>query len=129
VDTLAASWAPVTGADGYQVAALTEGGTFVTQPDWVTIDNTTNTAVANLSLTPGKKYFFSVRAISKTKGSSAAATSNGVIVETPDGGGLGDAGFPTGAGGGGGAGSTSGSAGAGTGGGPSMPPKKSGGCG
>jgi hypothetical protein len=128
VDTLAASWAAVAGADGYQVAARTEGGTFVTQPDWVTIGNSTNTAVANLSLAPGKKYFFAVRAVSKTKGSSPETVSNGVVVETPDGGGLGDAGFPVGAGGGGGNG-TAGSTAAGTGGGPSTPPEKSGGCG
>ena len=68
VSTLAASWAPVTGADGYQVAALTAGGTYVTQPDWVSVSGT-SAAVPNLSLASGKKYFFAVRAVSKTKGS------------------------------------------------------------
>lgn len=83
VSTLAASWSPVAGADGYQVAALTEGGTFVTQPDWVSIGNVTSTTVLNLSLAPGKRYFFAVRAASKTMGSSPETVSNGAVVEAP----------------------------------------------
>ena len=101
VSSLAASWAPVAGADGYQVAAITEGGTFITQPDWISVGNVTSVAVDNLALGPGKKYFFSVRAVSKTKGSSLETTSNGVIVEAPmvPDGGLGDLDAGTDAGG------------------------------
>lgn len=91
VNALGGSWAPVAGADGYQVAVLTEGGTFVTQPDWVSVGNVTAAAVANLSIAAGKKYFFAVRAVSKTKGSSVDTVSNGAVVETPMG--LGDGGF------------------------------------
>lgn len=81
--SLGASWAAVADADGYQVAVLTEGGTFVSQPDWVSVGNVTSAAVPNLSVGVGKKYFFAVRAVSKTKGSSTDTKSNGVVVQTP----------------------------------------------
>jgi MYXO-CTERM domain-containing protein len=81
--TLAASWDAVPGADGYQVAALTEGNTYLTQPDWVSVGAVTSVAVQSLSLTPGKKYVFAVRAVSKTKGSSLETRSNGVVVVAP----------------------------------------------
>lgn len=93
-DRLAGSWNAVTGADGYQIAVLTEGGTFVTQPDWVDVGAATSFKATGVSLSVGKKYFWAVRAISKTKGSSLEARSNGVVVESvtaPDGGTLGDA--------------------------------------
>jgi hypothetical protein len=79
--SLGASWDAVPDADGYQVAVQTEGGTFVTQPDWVDLGNVTQAAVPNLSLVDGRKYFFSVRAVSKTKGSSFDIKSNGVTVQ------------------------------------------------
>ncbi|MGZ3421633.1 MAG: FG-GAP repeat domain-containing protein [Polyangiales bacterium] len=92
-DRLAGSWNAVTGADAYQIAVLTEGGTYVTQPDWVDVGNVTNYKATGISLSLGKKYFWAVRAISKTKGSSPETRSNGVIVEAPvaPDGGLGDA--------------------------------------
>jgi hypothetical protein len=83
VSTLGGSWAAVAGADGYQVAVLTEGGTFVSQPDWVSVGNVTSGLVGNLSIAPGKKYVFAVRAVSKAKGSSIDTRSNGAVVETP----------------------------------------------
>lgn len=79
--SLGASWDAVPEADGYQVAVQTAGGTFVTQPDWVDLGNVTQAAVPNLSLVDGRKYFFSVRAVSKTKGSSFETKSNGVTVQ------------------------------------------------
>ncbi len=89
---LGASWTAVTGADGYQVAVLTEGGTYVTQPDWVDVTGT-STILKGLSLATGKKYVVAVRAVSKTKGASVEARSDGVTVLEPVGvdGGLGDA--------------------------------------
>ena len=92
-DRLAASWGAVAGADGYQVAAITEGGSYVTQPDWVNVGPVTFTVLKNLGLVAGKKYVIAVRAVSKTKGSSLDTRSNGVTVTAlvdPDGG-LGDA--------------------------------------
>lgn len=83
VKALGASWAPVAGADGYQVAVLTEGGTFVSQPDWVSVGNVTSAAVLNLSIGAGKTYYMAVRAVSKTKGSSLDTKSNGVVVAAP----------------------------------------------
>jgi hypothetical protein len=80
-DTLGASWDGVPEADGYQVAVLTPGGTFVTQPDWVNVGKVTEAALSKLSLADGKKYVVSVRAVSKTKGSSVEARSNGVTVQ------------------------------------------------
>jgi len=80
-DRLAASWNAVVGADGYQVAVLTEGGSYVTQPDWVNVGAETSAVLKPLSLSIGKKYFVSVRAISKTKGASLEAKSDGVIVQ------------------------------------------------
>jgi MYXO-CTERM domain-containing protein len=62
---------------------LTEGGTFVSQPDWVSVGNVTSGLVGNLSIAPGKKYIFAVRAVSKAKGSSIDTRSNGAVVETP----------------------------------------------
>jgi hypothetical protein len=82
-NALGASWAAVAGADGYQVAVLTEGGTFVSQPDWVSVGNVTSAAVLNLSIGAAKKYSFAVRAVSKTKGASLDTKSNGVMVEPP----------------------------------------------
>jgi hypothetical protein len=92
-DRLATSWNAVVGADGYQVAVLTEGGSYVTQPDWVNVGAETNAVIKPLSLLVGKKYFVSVRAISKTAGSSLETKSDGVIVRAPPmvDGGLGDA--------------------------------------
>jgi hypothetical protein len=92
-ERLGASWSAVAGADGYQVAVLTEGGSYVTQPDWVDVGAVTNTVLKGLSLAVGKKYFVSVRAISKTKGASNETRSDGVIVRAPAmmDGGLGDA--------------------------------------
>jgi hypothetical protein len=93
-DRLAGSWNAVTGADGYQIAVLTEGGTFVTQPDWVDVGAAKSFVASGISLSVGKKYFWAVRAISKTKGSSLETRSNGVVVESataPDGGTIGDA--------------------------------------
>lgn len=90
--SLGASWTAVTGADGYQIAVLTEGGSYVTQPDWVDVGAVTNTVLKNLSFVAGRKYFVAVRALSKTKGSSIETKSDGVIVRNlvqPDGG-LGD---------------------------------------
>lgn len=92
-DRLGASWSAVTGADGYQVAVLTEGGSYVSQPDWIDVGASTNTVIKSLSLSIGKKYFVAVRAVSKTKGSSVETRSDGVIVRAPPmmDGGLGDA--------------------------------------
>lgn len=93
-DRAAGSWNAVAGADGYQVAVLTEGGTYVSQPDWVDVGAVTNAIVKGISLSVGKKYFFAVRAVSKTKGSSLETRSNGVTIlmpTAPDGGTLGDA--------------------------------------
>lgn len=92
-DTLAASWDKVPDADGYQVAIVTEGGTYVTQPDWVDVGAATDVKLKALALVNGKKYFAVVRAASKTKGSSVETRSNGVVVEIVD---IGDAGVPDG---------------------------------
>lgn len=93
IDRLGASWSAVAGADGYQVAVTTEGGTYVTQPDWVDVEAVTSTTLKGLSLAVGKKYFVAVRAVSKTKGSSLETRSDGVVVKEPPpmDGGLGDA--------------------------------------
>lgn len=91
-DRLAASWGAVAGAEGYQVSVTTEGGTFVTQPDWVDVGAVTSTTLKGLSLATGKKYFVAVRAIAKGKGSSLETRSDGVVVKAPPAtdGGLGD---------------------------------------
>lgn len=95
LDRLAASWSAVAGAEGYQVAVTTEGGTYVTQPDWVDVGAVTSTTLKGLSLSTGKKYFVSVRAIAKGKGSSVETRSDGVVVKAPPAmdGGLGDVSF------------------------------------
>lgn len=92
LDRLAASWPVVAGAEGYQVAVTTVGGSFVTQPDWVDVGAVTSTTLKGLSLAPGKQYFVSVRAIAKGKGSSLESKSDGVVVKEPPmvDGGLGD---------------------------------------
>jgi len=56
--------------------------------------------VQNLSIAAGKKYYFGVRAVSKTKGASIETKSDGAVVATPTGDGDGgfideDAGVPT----------------------------------
>ena len=71
------------GAEGYQVAVTTEGGSYVTQPDWVDVGAVTSTTLKGLSVSPGKKYFVSVRAIAKGKGSSLESKSDGVVVKAP----------------------------------------------
>src|SRR5262249_34458627 len=50
VDRLAGSWGAVTGADAYQIAVVTEGGTYVTQPDWVDVGNVTSFKATGISL-------------------------------------------------------------------------------
>jgi hypothetical protein len=79
-DTLYASWPAVPGADSYEVAVLTTGGSFVTQPNWQNVGNVTQVAQGGLPLVDGKKYLFAVRAVSNAKGSSVEAVSNGVTV-------------------------------------------------
>lgn len=79
--SLSAAWAPVAGADAYQLAVTTEGGSFVTEPNWLEVGSGTSTTTKPLPLVNGAKYFQLVRAISKTKGSSPATSSSGVTVQ------------------------------------------------
>ena len=84
-DTLSGAWAPVAGADAYEVSIVTAGGSYVTDPDWVPEGNVTSASVHQLPLVDGKKYFFRVRAVSMTKGSSPVTSSNGVTVHLTNG--------------------------------------------
>jgi hypothetical protein len=84
-DTLSGAWAAVAGADAYEVSIVTAGGSYVTDPDWEPVANVTSASIHQLPLVDGKKYFFRVRAVSKTKGSSPFTSSNGVVVHLTNG--------------------------------------------
>jgi outer membrane protein assembly factor BamB len=73
-------WAAVPGADSYEVAVLTAGGSYVTQPNWQNVGQVTWVTVRGLPLQSGKRYVFAVRAVSSTKGSSTETASDGVLV-------------------------------------------------
>jgi MYXO-CTERM domain-containing protein len=79
-NSLSAAWAPVAGADGYQIAVKTPGGSFVTEPNWIGLGNVTSTTTQPLPLVDGATYYQLVRAISKTKGASPTTSSSGVKV-------------------------------------------------
>ena len=77
---LNAHWGEVAGADGYEVALVTAGGTFVTQPSWNNVGNRTDIQLGGLGLVEGGRYRFAVRALAKGKGASVEAISDGVTV-------------------------------------------------
>jgi hypothetical protein len=82
--TLHGAWEPIAEADSYEIAIVTPGGSFVTQPSWRNVGKATSATIQELSLIDGKKYFFAVRAISTTKGASPIASSDGVTVTLGD---------------------------------------------
>lgn len=80
-DTLWANWAKVSGADAYEYAVLTAGGTFVTNPKFVSAGDKTQVKASGLKLKLGQRYFFAVRAHNKKSGKSSGETiSDGVLV-------------------------------------------------
>lgn len=89
ISTLEATWAPVDGATGYEVAVVDRAGNYVGEP-WQPAGQATSLLIEDLDLVDGATYFVSVRAISASGGRSVDRVSNGVWVhllpEPPDGG-------------------------------------------
>jgi hypothetical protein len=82
-DTLSASWDPVAGSTGYQVAvALAEGG-YVSTPAWTDV-STTSITITGLPLVDNQRYVIAVRARS-AQGMSPDVLSDGVLVHLPPG--------------------------------------------
>lgn len=80
-DTLWANWAKVPGADAYEYAVITGGGTFITNPKFISSGDKTQVKASGLKLELGQRYFFAVRALNKTSGKSSGETiSDGVKV-------------------------------------------------
>ncbi len=78
--TLSANWADVSGAAKYQYAVGGEAG----MSDIVVWTDTTATSVTvqNLSLTNGKKYYFSVRGVNNAGTGGSVGSSDGITVDT-----------------------------------------------
>ena len=80
VDRMAAIWQPVPGADGYQVAVThPDTGRVVSAPAWQDVGAATSAELTGLTLTPGARYVFAVRALSRGA-ASPDAMSDGVLV-------------------------------------------------
>ncbi len=77
-DTLSASWDPVPGATGYEVAIAKADGGYVFYPPWQPVDATSYTRTG-LALEDGVQYVFAVRALS-ADGRSPDILSDGVLV-------------------------------------------------
>ena len=77
-DTLSASWDPVPGATGYEVAIAKADGGYVFYPPWQPVDATSYTRTG-LALEDGVQYVFAVRAVSAA-GRSPDILSDGVLV-------------------------------------------------
>jgi hypothetical protein len=85
-DTLYGLWAAVPGAMSYEVAVVTGSPpAIISSPSWQDAGTSTRTAVTNLTLHAGQKYYFAVRA-AVASGVSPDAVSNGVVVIGADGG-------------------------------------------
>lgn len=80
--SLHATWAPVSGATGYEVAVTGATGAYITTPSWVAVGAVTSASLAGLKLYDGAKYYVGVRAIS-ADGKSADTASDGVLVHAP----------------------------------------------
>ncbi len=78
LDTLFASWQPVEGAEGYEVAVLSAVNTFVTAPPFRSVDDTRVT-LSGLELCDGATYRVAVRTVGAT-GVSPERLSDGVLV-------------------------------------------------
>ncbi len=77
-DTLSASWDPVPGATGYEVAIAKADGGYVFYPPWQPVDATSYTRTG-LALEDGVQYVFAVRAVAAA-GRSPDILSDGVLV-------------------------------------------------
>jgi MYXO-CTERM domain-containing protein len=77
-DTLSASWDPVPGATGYEVAIAHAEGGYVVYPPWQRVDATSFTRTG-VPLVDGQRYVIAVRALSDG-GRSPDILSDGVLV-------------------------------------------------
>lgn len=76
---ISARWRDVTGTLSYELAVVTSDGDFLTSPAWQDQGNVTQATVTGLSLTVGRAYFVSVRAIGPD-GRSVDTMSDGIVV-------------------------------------------------
>ncbi len=76
---LAASWQSVDGATSYEVAALSPGGTALTDPPYHDVGDVTQTVIDGLSLSIGQRVLIAVRAVGPD-GSGAESVSDGVTI-------------------------------------------------
>jgi hypothetical protein len=81
--TLEATWSPVDGAVGYQVAVVDAGGNYLGEP-WRDAGTATRLVIENLPLEDGETYRISVRAITPDRRTSVDTVSNGVWVHLPE---------------------------------------------
>lgn len=78
LDRMAAIWEPVPGADGYRVAAVhADTGRILSEPAWQDVGAATAAELTGLTLVPGERYIFAVRALTGD-GASPDAMSDGV---------------------------------------------------
>jgi hypothetical protein len=89
ISTLEATWSPVDGATGYEVAVVDREGNYLGEP-WRPAGQATSLLLEDLDLVDGATYRVSVRSISGSGGRSVDRVSNGVWVhllpDPPDGG-------------------------------------------
>ncbi|MEZ4398583.1 MAG: VCBS repeat-containing protein [Kofleriaceae bacterium] len=78
LDTLSAAWAPVPGADSYEVAIAHADGGFAAYPPWQPVTGTSMTR-SGIDLVDGERYVIAVRAVSAA-GRSPDILSDGVLV-------------------------------------------------
>lgn len=98
-DAVAAKWAAVDGATGYELSVVDGGGKALLSPQWKDVGNVTEATIDGLSLSVGQTYSIAVRAVGAA-GTSSDQASDGVrVIATAGDGGL-DAGGPAPGGGG-----------------------------
>lgn len=85
-NTLFAAWAPVAGADSYELAVVSQG-TYVTTPAWMPVGNVVAAEIPVASLAVNQTYTVSVRALSGAN-RSPDTPSDGVTVTHPGDGGI-----------------------------------------
>lgn len=81
-DTLRAGWAPVDGAEGYELAIVrgdVAGGGYLTDPPWVAVEQESYATITGLPLQNGVRYHAAVRARCDGE-ASPDAVSDGVVV-------------------------------------------------